>query len=901
MGTFNAGAIEARLTLDRSSFTRELKEAQAQAKKFSDDKITPELELKGAEEIKKLEAQLKKLGESKISPELEIQGADEIRKIQAQLDNLDRARANPHFEINGNSDIQMLSQQLNDLDRSGVSINARLGGHVFLDLTALEREVNRLDGRSLNIRTEIDGWTDLVGLEVILDKLDGRRITLDIDIDKALSTLLELQALISRFDGQNIDLDVNVRGEQELFVLAAEIAALDGSNISINVDADGGAGGGAAGAEKHFGRMQAMVLGILVLLPLVAPVAAVATAGVLGLAAGLTAAAGGMGVLALGVGPTVMGMMALREEISKQQTKLQGLKEGTKDYNKTLSKITESQKNMVAQYGAAGVGLDGMANAYEKFTKKVEPKSLDLLASGFGLIERILPSLTDIFDAFAPVMGDALESMTGFVGSDEWDRVMSFFTDHGPSAFKSLLSIGGNLMKFFGRLFEAFAPFGEDFLDSIDKMTASWAEWVDGIGKSEGFKEFIDYVRVEGPKVWDLIVSMCDAIVNLGVALAPLGSMALDGFTKFFDMIANTDPGMLGAIVVFLGTATIGVMALAAASAILNVIMNANPISLVVIAIAALAAGLIYAYNNSEQFRSGVDRCWSFIQTCIGNAVSFIIELFRRVIGTYATVIGALLSGAASIAEALHLPFAEGLRNASNEFNTMATNADNKLKEVATGASHWGEETGANYNKGLETQGIKAKEIAAAVAKDVKYGLSIDAYPIGVAVSDGLARGIRDKKDAAIKEAQALAAAVAGSVKYGLVVNSPSKLMIKIGHGVGDGLGIGMHDRLGFVEKAALRLARSAVPDIRVPDLAVGSLGGRSVTGGQREQATAMAEANTGLRQMLATTLSSLQDNTTKQPLVGGNLVLQAAKDDSVESQFDAVMFRLRATKGAMA
>lgn len=39
----------------------------------------------------------------------------------------------------------------------------------------------------------------------------------------------------------------------------------------------------------------------------------------------------------------------------------------------------------------------------------------------------------------------------------------------------------------------------------------------------------------------------------------------------------------------------------------LNVVMSANPIALVVIAIAALVAGIIYAYNNCKEFRQVVD------------------------------------------------------------------------------------------------------------------------------------------------------------------------------------------------------------------------------------------------------------------------------------------------------
>jgi phage-related protein len=57
---------------------------------------------------------------------------------------------------------------------------------------------------------------------------------------------------------------------------------------------------------------------------------------------------------------------------------------------------------------------------------------------------------------------------------------------------------------------------------------------------------------------------------------------------------------------------------------LLNAALAANPIGLVVIAIAALVAGLIIAYRNSEAFRNIVTAVWSAIKTAIGSVVNWI-------------------------------------------------------------------------------------------------------------------------------------------------------------------------------------------------------------------------------------------------------------------------------------
>ena len=60
------------------------------------------------------------------------------------------------------------------------------------------------------------------------------------------------------------------------------------------------------------------------------------------------------------------------------------------------------------------------------------------------------------------------------------------------------------------------------------------------------------------------------------------------------------------------------VVAWAAVQWVLNAALNANPIGLIVIAIAALVAGVILAYKHSETFRNIVQAAWNGIKAAVG-------------------------------------------------------------------------------------------------------------------------------------------------------------------------------------------------------------------------------------------------------------------------------------------
>ncbi|WP_157995872.1 hypothetical protein [Thermomonospora amylolytica] len=94
---------------------------------------------------------------------------------------------------------------------------------------------------------------------------------------------------------------------------------------------------------------------------------------------------------------------------------------------------------------------------------------------------------------------------------------------------------------------------------------------------------------------------------------------------------------------------------------LLNAALNANPIALVVIAIAALAAAVVVAYQRSETFRNIVQAVWAGIQTAaaaawsflqpvfaaIGAALSWVAGVFRSLWGAAQTVWTTLQAGAA--------------------------------------------------------------------------------------------------------------------------------------------------------------------------------------------------------------------------------------------------------------
>ena len=75
-----------------------------------------------------------------------------------------------------------------------------------------------------------------------------------------------------------------------------------------------------------------------------------------------------------------------------------------------------------------------------------------------------------------------------------------------------------------------------------------------------------------------------------------------------------------------------------------NFVMAANPIGIVVVAIVALVAALVLAYNKSETFRNAVNGLFTAVKSGVEGSVEFIKGYLNVVLGFYKSIINGIAS-----------------------------------------------------------------------------------------------------------------------------------------------------------------------------------------------------------------------------------------------------------------
>ena len=190
--------------------------------------------------------------------------------------------------------------------------------------------------------------------------------------------------------------------------------------------------------------------------------------------------------------------------------------------------------------------------------------------------------------------------------------------------------------------------------------------------------------------------------------------------------------------------AAAGATGLQVAQAALNTVLSANPIGLVVAALAALAAGLVTAYHTSETFRSAVDSAFSAIQktasNVIGSVVDWINELVARIKGA-AAALGSLKNGLGAAKDAYNEAYSNSIGSYQQSKRDKASQSrlDKHNERVAQSqADRAGSSSGTSDAADAASAAASAAQKAASSTKQATADIIKSISDTTTAVKDGV-------------------------------------------------------------------------------------------------------------------------------------------------------------------
>ncbi|MGZ3097917.1 peptidoglycan DD-metalloendopeptidase family protein [Streptomyces sp. H72] len=290
-------------------------------------------------------------------------------------------------------------------------------------------------------------------------------------------------------------------------------------------------------------------------------------------------------------------------------------------YREALAKLTPAQRDLYDSLA----GPDGLIPAYKEWAKSLAPDVLPLFTRMVDGAKRSLPGLTPLVRNSADAVGELMDRASRDLKSPFWTRFKKGVAESAKPAIVGLGIAFGNTFKGMAGVLDAFFPHMDSISERMQRITGRFADWGTGLHGSPEFESFLRYASEAGPGVAEALGEIFNAAFEIAHALSPIAGPLLDVVGAIADgiaTIAENAPWLVQSIYGII----IATKLWALAQWALNAAMTANPIGLIVFAIAALTAAVVVAWNKWPGFRHAVTAAWEAIQS----ATSVLWERYLR-------------------------------------------------------------------------------------------------------------------------------------------------------------------------------------------------------------------------------------------------------------------------------
>lgn len=293
------------------------------------------------------------------------------------------------------------------------------------------------------------------------------------------------------------------------------------------------ANGADRGINQLTGRLRVLGEVAAVLTPTLAPVGGVLIAGMGGLAnqMGLAAIAGGVLIGSMqGLGDALSAMN--KAQLEPTNKNLQAAKEA-------LERLSPAAKEFAESAFALKPALVALRDIGSEALFPGLTESLDSL-------ERLGPRVGGIMEALAGALGDIAADSSASLASERWAGFFEFIRTEGPAIITELATTVGDLTHGLTELWMAFEPLNSDFSSWLMGVADGFDQWASGLSATDGFTEFVDYIRTTGPQVADTMGAIGSALVQIVQAMAPLGGPVLAGLEAFSEIVSSIADSDIG-------------------------------------------------------------------------------------------------------------------------------------------------------------------------------------------------------------------------------------------------------------------------------------------------------------------------------------------------------------------
>lgn len=306
---------------------------------------------------------------------------------------------------------------------------------------------------------------------------------------------------------------------------------------------------------------------------------------------------------------------------------------------KSMAEVSDAfSKGKISAQDFDAILTDALENGTQSFPA-VAGKAKEMAGS-------FATSFSNMSARIAIGVANVITAFNNFVQDSGLPSIQTMIADFGSVIKNGLNWVADNMPAILNGIIDLVKKVG----DSMPNLTNAIRTVVDYVQQNAGgtvdvIKEALKWLIDNIPAVTGVLDSLSPAIIAIGAAFATW---------KFLSTVKSVT----------------GLLKTDFLNAIFNVskainLLSGNPIMLIVSAIAALVAGVLYLWNTSEDFRNFWIGLWDTIKTAAGTVVDGVVTFFTE---TIPEAFNGFVEACQSVAESVAVFFTETIPQAISSF-----------------------------------------------------------------------------------------------------------------------------------------------------------------------------------------------------------------------------------------
>ncbi|MEU5976393.1 hypothetical protein [Streptomyces sp. NPDC047315] len=255
-----------------------------------------------------------------------------------------------------------------------------------------------------------------------------------------------------------------------------------------------------------------------------------------------------------------------------------------------------------------------LRTAFSAWSRSLQPAVMPIFTRALLGIKNSLPGLTPIVLAAARAITTLQDRASAGFRSPWWQEFKKDLTGSVEPAIIGMGASFGRVFRGMAGIVQAFMPHMDSISARMQRITGRFADWGTGLKGSQDFERFLRYSAEQAPILAEALSAVARAFYEVGKALSPLSGPVFEvigAFARGLADIVRDLPWLVQliyAVIIAWKLWTIAVW-------LFNVAWSLTGIPLIIAAVVALVAAVIYAWKNFDWFRTAMIAAWNGVKT----------------------------------------------------------------------------------------------------------------------------------------------------------------------------------------------------------------------------------------------------------------------------------------------